>query len=52
MLNPCIVAPGSVLMKKNEPLVLRYRVMAFDGEIPHDRIQRLAEDFRKNYPPN
>jgi hypothetical protein len=52
MLNPCIVAPGEVVLKKNEPLVLRYRVMAFDGELPREQIQRLAEDFRKNYPPS
>jgi hypothetical protein len=52
MLNPCVVAPTEVRLKVGEPLVLRYRVIAFDGELPRDRIQRLAEDFRKNYPPN
>ena len=51
MLNPCIVAPTEVRLKVGEPLVLRYRVIAFDGELPRDRIQRLAEDFRQNYPP-
>ena len=33
MLNPCIVAPGEVTIKANEPLVLRYRVIALDGTV-------------------
>jgi hypothetical protein len=52
MINPCIVAPGAVRLKMEDPpLVLRYRVITFDGRLPHDKIARLAEDFRKNYPP-
>lgn len=42
MLNPCIVAPGEVKLKANEPLVLRYRVVAFDGDAPVDLLNQLA----------
>jgi hypothetical protein len=52
MLNPCIVAPAAVAMKTDDPpLVLRYRVIAFDGEFRREIVTRLADDFRKNYPP-
>jgi hypothetical protein len=34
MLNPCIVAPGTVELKAGRPLLLRYRVVAFDGPNP------------------
>jgi hypothetical protein len=33
MLNPCVVAPGPVTIKADEPLVLRYRVIALDGTV-------------------
>jgi hypothetical protein len=52
MLNPCVVAPAATTIKAGEPLVLRYRVLAFDGEFPREAVQRLAVDFRKNYPPS
>ncbi|MEO6437420.1 MAG: DUF6807 family protein [Tepidisphaeraceae bacterium] len=48
MINPCIVAPSEVVLKAKQPLVLRYRVLAFDGELPRETIARLAEAFRKN----
>jgi Family of unknown function (DUF6807) len=52
MLNPCIVAPAAVTMKTDDPpLVLRYRVIAFDGQFQREIVTRLADDFRKNYPP-
>jgi hypothetical protein len=51
MLNPCITAPAAVRLPAGRPLELRYRVMAFDGELPRRAIQLLAEEFRKNYPP-
>jgi hypothetical protein len=47
MLNPCIVAPAEVKLKANEPLVLRYRVVAHDGETPGAELDRLAEQWRK-----
>jgi len=47
MLNPCIVAPGKVVLKGGEPLVLRYRVVAYDGEAPRDLLNELAGDWRK-----
>ena len=45
MLNPCIVAPGPVVIKANEPLVLRYRVVAADGGVPTDLLTKLAADW-------
>ena len=46
MLNPCIVAPGEVKLKANEPLVLRYRVVAVDGALDAKSMNTLAEEFR------
>jgi hypothetical protein len=46
MLNPCITAAGPIMMKKNQPLILRYRVVAFDGPVPTDRLQALAAEWR------
>ena len=48
MLNPCIVAPDKVVLKANEPLVLRYRVVAFDGAANREQFDRLAQEWRKN----
>ena len=47
MLNPCIVAPAEVKLKANEPLVLRYRVVAHDGETPGAELNRLAKEWGK-----
>jgi hypothetical protein len=47
MLNPCIVAPDKVVLKANEPLVLRYRVVAHDGPVPNEQLDRLARDWGK-----
>ena len=46
MLNPCIVAPDKVVLKKGQPLVLRYRVVTHDGETPRFLIKALAREFR------
>jgi hypothetical protein len=44
--------PAAVTMKTDDPpLVLRYRVIAFDGAFRREIVTRLADDFRKNYPP-
>jgi hypothetical protein len=48
MLNPCIVAPDKVVLKANQPLVLRYRVAAFDGPAKREQLDRLAREWRKN----
>lgn len=47
MLNPCIVAPDKVVLKAAEPLVLCYRVVAFDGAAPAELLRELSEDWRK-----
>jgi hypothetical protein len=47
MLNPCIVAPGEVKLKAGETLVLRYRVVAHDGETPGAALDKLAAEFGK-----
>ncbi len=46
MLNPCITAAGPITMKKGDPLVLRYRLVAFDGPVPVDRLRLLAAEWR------
>jgi hypothetical protein len=46
MLNPCVVAPADVKLKANEPLVLRYRVVAFDGPVQKEQLDRLAKQWR------
>jgi hypothetical protein len=47
MVNPCIVAPKEVLLRAGEPLVLRYRVVAQDGALSRDLVNRLAEEWRR-----
>lgn len=47
MLNPCIVAPGQVELKRHKRLTLRYRVVAFDGTVPADLLNELAADWSK-----
>ena len=45
MINPCIVAPGEVKLRAGQPLVLRYRVVTFDGAIPARELDKLAAEF-------
>ncbi len=45
MINPAITAPGAVLIKAGEPLVLRYRVVAHDGAADGAVMDKLAEEF-------
>jgi hypothetical protein len=47
MLNPSIVAPAAVKLSAEKPLVLRYRVVAYDGRTPSEEINRLASEFAK-----
>jgi hypothetical protein len=47
MLNPAIVAPAELNLKAAKPLVLRYRVVAYDGETSLDDLNRLADNFRR-----
>jgi hypothetical protein len=46
MLNPCVVAPAEVKLKAEQPLVLRYRVVAHDGPTPARELDRLAAEWR------
>jgi len=46
-INPCITAPGPLTMKKGEPLVLRYRLVAHDGPTPSDLLKALLAEWRK-----
>lgn len=48
MLNPCIVAPGKVMMKAKEPLVLRYRVVTHDGAAPKDLLNVLSAEWNRS----
>jgi hypothetical protein len=45
MINPCIVAPGEVKLKAGKPLVLRYRVVTFDGKLPSATLEKLANEW-------
>ncbi len=45
MLNPCLVAPGPVVLKAGQPLVLRYRVVAHDGPVPRELLNRLSKEW-------
>jgi hypothetical protein len=47
MLNPCVVAPGDVTIKDGEPFILRYLVVAWDGETPREKLNALAKDWAK-----
>lgn len=45
MLNPSVTAAGKRTLKAGAPLVLRYRVVAYDGEAPRDLLSRLAREW-------
>ena len=45
MINPCIVAPAEVKLKGGKPLVLRYRVVTFDGKLPKATLDKLADEW-------
>jgi hypothetical protein len=46
MINPCIVAPGAVSLKADNPLRLRYRLIVHDGPMPTELLQQLAKAWR------
>ena len=46
MINPCIVAPGEVKLAARKTLVLRYRVVTFDGALPASTLNALAKEWR------
>jgi hypothetical protein len=46
MVNPCIVAPGPVALKKGEPLHLRYGIVVHDGATPVDLLNTLSKELR------
>jgi len=46
MVNPCIVAPGPVTIKKGQPLRLRYRLVVHDGPTPTDLLAELTKQWR------
>lgn len=47
MVNPCIVAPGPVTIKKGQTLTLRYRLVVHDGPPPLAVLKKLNADWRK-----
>lgn len=46
MINPCIVAPAEVKLKAKEPLRLRYKVVAWDGETPGKLLSDLHSKMK------
>ncbi len=49
MVNPCITTGGAMVLKPNEPLVLRYRLVSYDGEPPRAVLDELAKEWRHTY---
>lgn len=45
MLNPCVVADGPVTIGKDRPLVLRYRLVAHDGDAAAAGLPAMAAAF-------
>ena len=45
MLNPCIVAQGPVTIPFGDPLYLRYRLVAHDGDAESVPLEQLYEDW-------
>ena len=48
MVNPCIVAPGPVTIKKDEPLELRYTLVVHDGPAPVELINGMSSRRRRS----
>ena len=46
MINPCITAAGPITIKKGQPLVLRYRLVAHDGPAPLELLRELSTQWR------
>lgn len=45
LINPCIVAPSELKLPAGAPLVLRHRVVAFDGPVPSETLNTLAAEW-------
>ena len=45
MINPCVVASGPMKLTPAKALVLRYRVVTFDGPTPDEELAQLTHDF-------
>ena len=45
MVNPCIISSGDVHLKKGQPLILRYRLVAHDGPVPTELLNKLSAEF-------
>lgn len=45
LINPSITGPGPLVLEPDKPLVLRYRVMAFDGPPKPAVIAKLADSW-------
>lgn len=46
MINPCIVAAGTLAIPRGERFDLRYRLVVHDGPTPANMLDQLAEEFR------
>ncbi|MHC4178829.1 MAG: family 16 glycoside hydrolase [Planctomycetota bacterium] len=47
MVNPCIVAPGPVTIKKGETLVLNYGLVVHDGPTPVELLNAMSERVQR-----
>jgi hypothetical protein len=46
MINPCVTAQGPITLEKDEPFVLRYRLVVHDGPAPVDLLKTLSAEWR------
>jgi hypothetical protein len=47
MINPCVTAKGPIALKKDEPFVLRYRLVVHDGPAPVELLRTLSTQWRE-----
>ena len=46
MLNPCVTARGPLTLTKDQPFILRYRLVVHDGPTPTDLLKKLSAEWR------
>ena len=47
MVNPCIVAPGPVTIKKGQTLRLRYGLVVHDGPVDLELLSKVSKRWRE-----
>jgi hypothetical protein len=47
MINPCVTARGPIKLDKDEPFVLRYRLVVHDGPAPVELLKTVSAQWRE-----